>query len=132
MTFSKIVLGFTGVVFAVYGVYCAADPDALAEITGLAFARPDGHTEVRAMYGGLQAGFGLFLIYAVAKPALRVPALQLMLFVFAALAICRLIGISITGADSYNAGAVAYELLTTAFVAAALRGESLFGAPARA
>ena len=54
------------------------------------------------------------------------------LFIVVALATCRLIGIASVGADEYNAVAVAYELLTSAFVAVALRREGRAGAPAPA
>ena len=132
MTFAKIVLGFNGVLFAVYGVYCVFALEALADFTGLAYARPGGYVEAGAMYGGLQTGLGLFLLYAVWRPKLVVPALVAMLFMLAGLALTRLGGLTNHGADPYNLTAVVYELVTVALVAAALRRESGAGAAAAA
>jgi hypothetical protein len=37
VTFSKILLGFTGIAFAGYGLWCAIDPGVVAGTSGLAY-----------------------------------------------------------------------------------------------
>ena len=130
MTFSKVLLGVTGVLFAAYGLWCAVDPGVVAGYSGLAYPTAGAETEARAMYGGLQTGLGLFLLYAAGNPSARIPALLLTLLGVGSLAICRGIGLAVGGADAYNVGAVIYEALTAALAAVAYRREQQPGAAA--
>ena len=123
MTFSKIVLGFTGIAFTGYGAYCALDPDVVARYSGLAFPTPGAVVEVRAMYGGLQTGLGLLLLYTATRPALHVHGLVMMLFALGGLALCRAFGLALAGVDEYNAGAVVYESVSALLAFLALRRE---------
>jgi len=119
VTFSKIVLGFTGVVFAGYGLWCAVDPGVVAATSGLAYPTPGAEVEARAMYGGLQAGFGAFLLVGAIRLALRLPALVALLLVVGGLATFRAVGLALAGPDDYNIGAVLYETTTTLLAAVA-------------
>ncbi|MFQ5415984.1 MAG: DUF4345 family protein [Myxococcota bacterium] len=129
MLLSKITLGFTGILFVGYGLWCAVDPDVVAGYSGLVYETPGAATEVRAMYGGLEAGFGLFLLYGLANPAYRMPALMVTLFQVGGLVLCRTIGIALSGADAYNTGGAVIEGSITALAAASLWRVRHSGAP---
>jgi hypothetical protein len=127
VTFSKILLGFNGVLFAGYGLWCAVDPGVVAGYSGLAYPTSSAVVEARAMYGGLQAGFGAFLLYGAFQSAVRVHALVATIFVVGGLAVCRAIGLALAGPDDYNIGAVLYETTTTLLFAVALAREQRAG-----
>jgi len=109
MTFSRILLGFTGLAFAGYGVYCALDLGIVLRTTTIAFRSSAGAVEARAMYGGLQTGLGLVFINAAANSRLTAHGLVVMIFTLGGLALGRALGSAIDGIDDYNAGAFAYE-----------------------
>ena len=119
MTFSKILLGFTGIVFAGYGVWCAVDPGVVAGYSGLSYPTRSAVVEARAMYGGVQLGFGAFLLYGAMRSSARVHTLVATLLVVGGLASCRAIGLALAGPDDYNVAAVLYETTTTLLFAVA-------------
>ena len=93
-----------------------------AEITGLAFRNPRGHTEARAMYGGLQAGIGVMTGLAVFRAELRRPALLTLLFLASGLGIARLLGVAIDAeVSAYTGIALAFEFTIIALSAVLLR-----------
>jgi len=78
----KAVLILSGLVFLGFGIAFLADPEGLAKMAGLRFAQPRASAEIRAMYGGLQVGLGLFFLVAShrtrwIRAALAVQALTL-------------------------------------------------------
>lgn len=123
MVFSRIVLAFTGCMFAVYGLMCLVDPAAPAGYAGFELAQASGSTEVIAMYGGLQIGLGALLVAWAWRPHLVVPALVVILFCVGGLALGRVTGLVRNGTDAYNLGAVGFEITTTIFAAIALQME---------
>ena len=54
----RIFLLVSTLVWLPYGIYCFFAPGFLAGAAGVAALSPTGRTELRAMYGGLQAGIG--------------------------------------------------------------------------
>jgi ABC-type uncharacterized transport system permease subunit len=123
MVFSRIVLAFTGCMFAVYGLMCLVDPTAPATYAGFVLVQASGNTEVGAMYGGLQIGLGALLVAWAWRPHLVVPALVVVLFCVGGLALGRVTGLVRNGTDAYNLGAVGFEITTTIFAAIALQME---------
>ena len=120
MTFSRILLGFTGLAFAGYGVYCALDLDVVMRTTTIAFRTSAGAVEARAMYGGLQTGLGLVFINAAVNSRLTAYGLVVMVFTLGGLALGRTLGITIDRIDDYNAGALAYESVSALLACFAL------------
>jgi len=90
---------------------------------GLAYPTRSAVVEARAMYGGVQLGFGAFLLYGAMRPAARVHTLVATLLVVGGLASCRAIGLALAGPDDYNVAAVLYETTTTLLFAVALARE---------
>lgn len=114
---NKTLLLVLGVGFLPYGLYCFFAPDFLASAAGVAATTPTGNTELRAMYGGLQAGFGVLLLAAVRDTRLQLAALAALAFLVLGLAVSRLLGAFFDGGLSgYTIGALIFEFGTSAVV----------------
>lgn len=111
-----------GIIFLPYGVYCFFNPGFLAEAAGVVATTPTGATEIRAMYGGLQAGFGVLLLAAARNARLTLAGLAAVAFVLPGLAITRLLGAGIEGGLSgYTIGALILEISSSVISLALLR-----------
>lgn len=108
-------LGIVGLLFLPYGIYCFFQPGYLGEVAGLTIGSTTAATEVRAMYGGLQAAVGCLAWAALARADWQRPALLAIAFLAGGLCLGRLGGIVADGGvSSYTGGAVALELTMTA------------------
>jgi hypothetical protein len=107
---TRVFLALSALVWLPYGVYCFAAPASLAEAAGVVFQSPTGSTELRAMYGGLQAALGLLAAVGALSPAWRRPALAALGFVTAGLGATRLAGLALDGGfTSYTGTALCFE-----------------------
>ncbi len=111
---TRLFLGFSALVWLPYGVYCAIQPSFLAAAAGVVASSPTALTEIRAMYGGLEAGIGALCACALFRPALSRPALLMLCFVCGGLGLTRLgaMGIDASG-TAYTFGALALEIPST-------------------
>ncbi len=115
MSGSKIFLGLSVLVWLPYGIWCVFQPGYLAEAVGVIGSTATATTEIRAMYGGLQAGIGALCLAALLRPALVQPALIMLCFLTAGLGSTRLLGLVIDGSVSgYTVGAIIFELVSAA------------------
>jgi hypothetical protein len=109
MTFARWLGIIVGLQFALYGLYCLYNPHFVPQITGMAVSAA-ASTEITAMYGGMELGFGLFLI----ATALKRQTLEacMLAIVLSCGGLCSVRGFSIAfhGGDSYNSPAFGYEL----------------------
>lgn len=121
---TRTLLLVLGGAFLPYGLYCFAFPGFLAGTAGVAATTPTGVAEIRAMYGGLQAAFGLLLFAAWRDPRLTVAGLATVAFVMPGLALARLLGVALGGGIStYTAGALVFEIVSSVFAISMLRRE---------
>lgn len=121
MALARFVLIVTGISFFGYAVACFLFPVEVAgRFTGYGLEAAAGMVEVRAMYGGLQAGFGVFCLLAGWRPAWTRPALAAIACVMGGLVLTRSIAMGIHGPAGANPGAAVYEGITTALAALAL------------
>jgi hypothetical protein len=119
---TRIFLALSGLIWLPYGLYCFFQPGSLGEAAGVAFTNPTGSTELRAMYGGLQAAIGIVAWAGVLRPELARSALQLLLLVGAGLGGARLLGAGLDGAFSaYTGMAIGLELGTVVITLGLLR-----------
>ena len=119
----KIILWISGGVFIAYGLACFFSPALPAGYAGLDMTNGDAFAEIGAMYGGLQAGFGLFCVLAALKPEYTRAGLMLLVICIGLLAVGRLYS-TLTGPGDvgfYPWGAMAYEFATATLAAVALR-----------
>jgi hypothetical protein len=125
---ARIFLGLSALIWLPYGLLCFFQPGGLAESAGVVFTSATGATELRAMYGGLQAAIGAVALAGALRPALSRSALGLLLVACAGLGSARLLGAGLDGeVSSYTGMALVLELGTVA-----LTGFLLRRAPARA
>lgn len=111
-----------GIAFLPYGLYCLAVPGFLAGAAGLTATTPTGLTEIRAMYGGLQAGFGVLLLAAARDSRLTLGGLAAVAFVMPGLALARLFGVMLDGGLSgYTIGALVVEIGSSLIAVSLLR-----------
>jgi len=119
----KILLWVAAVSFAAYGLMCLFDPSVPATYAGLDILSGDGYSELGAMYGGLQTGYGIFCLLGALRADLRRPALLSLLLMLGGLALARLYSTA-TGVDavgSYTYGAMAFEFSMAILAAVSLR-----------
>lgn len=115
---TRIFLGISALLWLPYGLFCLLRPEYLAEVAGVTAASATATTELRAMYGGLQAGIGALAFAALLRPALRQPALVTLLFLTSGLGLARTLGVALDGSlSSYTAMGLAIEFISAASAA---------------
>ena len=119
---ARIFLALSGLIWFAYGIYCFFAPGSLDGVAGVAATSATGTIELRAMYGGLQAGMGVLALAAVLRPALVAPALLASSFLFAGLATARLLAAIDAGElSSYTISGLSLEWGSLALALALLR-----------
>lgn len=131
--FERIVLGLSALIWLPYGIYCFFAPESLAgaDSAGVLAATPTGTTEIRAMYGGLQAAIGALAVAALIRPRLASGVLLTLVFITGGLASTRLLGLLMDGGFSaYTGGGLGFEIVSCAAALLALyEGGTLRAAP---
>jgi len=112
----RLFLAVSALIWLPYGLLCFFAPEVLAEFAGVASTSPTGTIELRAMYGGLQAGLGVLAAAAFFQPTLTRPALVTLAFVCAGLFVARLLG-ALLGLEFslYTMVGLLFELLSSTF-----------------
>ena len=119
----KIILWVSAIMFVSYGVACFFSPGLPAGYAGLVMSNGDAFSEIGAMYGGLQAGFGVFCLVAALKSEYYRAGLLLLVICIGLLAVGRLYS-TVTGTGEvgfYTWGAMGYEFATAIIAFVALR-----------
>jgi hypothetical protein len=121
MALARFVLIVTGISFFGYAVVCFLNPGyANANFMGYGLDAAAAQVEMRAMYGGLQAGFGAFCLLAGFRQEWTRPGLTAIACVMGGLVLTRCIAMGIHGPAGANPGAAIYEGITTALALLAL------------
>ena len=122
MLFARVLLSVTGLVFFVHGLVCFIHPATIGIESGLAMPTPSSVIEVRAEYGGLPIALGLFFIAAAFRKIAPRTGLLVMVTALSGYATARIIAVSLAGSiDTYNAAAIAYEVVSAGLGFLALR-----------
>lgn len=107
---TRLFLAANAVAWLPYGLYCLVAPAQLAELAGVAATTPTGSTELRAMYGGLQAAIGLLALTGALRRDLERTALVAIAFLTCGLFSARTYGALVDGGLSgYTGGAIVFE-----------------------
>lgn len=115
-------LGLSALGWFPYGLFIFFAPGALAAGAGVTFTTATGATELRAMYGGLQAALGLLAFAGMQRPSLNRPALVALATATAGLGSARLLGALNDGAWSgYTVMALVFELGSAIWAGSLLR-----------
>lgn len=113
MVFAKVLLGLNSLAFLGYGLVCLFMPELPASSAGMELPNVSATNEVVAMYGGLQIGIGVLLLYCMLRNELVESGLLLMALLIGSLAVARALGMIIHGPSEYNIGALGFEATTT-------------------
>lgn len=79
MDTGKLAIGITAAAFTGFGAALVAKPEKILGTIGIKANQRVGRTELRAMYGGMELGFGAFFALAAFKDEWRRPALMAIL-----------------------------------------------------
>ena len=111
---TRLFLAANALLWLGYGLFCLAQPGFLADAAGVAATTPTGTTELRAMYGGLQAAIGVLALLAVFRHDLVRTALTALGFLAGGLFTARVCGVLLDGGlSSYTGGALVLEVMLT-------------------
>lgn len=101
MTFPTALLWITSVLFIAFGVGFVVAPKALADLTTNGEPNvPSAVTDMRAVYGGVALGLGLFIGYCARRRETVRLGLWASLFVVASIGLARLIGMIVDGSPN--------------------------------
>jgi len=118
----RLFLALTGLGWLLYGLYCFARPSSLSLIAGVSGSAPSGVTELRAMYGGLQAAVGLFVFSSCWKPNLQRSALHTLIVLYLGLGFSRLAAALLHGdISAYTLAVIPIELVSATLAILLLR-----------
>jgi len=79
MDTGKLAIGITAAAFTGFGAALVARPEKILGTIGIKANQPVGRTELRAMYGGMELGFGAFFTIVMFRQEWRRPALAAIL-----------------------------------------------------
>ena len=120
----RIFLLCEALIWLPYGLYLLFNPEYLVVATegGVLMGNPAGVTEIRAMYGGLQAAIGVFCLWSFLQPRMAPACLWLLVFLAGGLFLGRLLGAGLDADLSlYTAGALVFEGITAVVAGVFLR-----------
>jgi hypothetical protein len=122
MDLARTYLRILGAMTLVFGLVYLLAPSSMTDPSGFGPLGPAATTDVRATYGGLQIGLGIFLLWAAAEQTRVRIALILQALTIGAVALARALGILIDGAATgVLLGALCLEVLLTVAALAILR-----------
>jgi hypothetical protein len=122
MSLARTYLRILGAMTLFFGLLYLFAPTTMTDPTGFGALGPSATTDVRATYGGLQIGLGLFLLWAAAEDARVRLALVLQVLTIGAVGSSRALGILLDGeATGVLIGALVFEVLLTIAAIALLR-----------
>ena len=101
MSLARAFLDVTGFLNVFFGLVYLVDPARLTEPAGLRALDPTALTDIRAIYGGLQLGWGVFQIWCARAPRHYEAGLVCTAVMCAGLAGCRWIGVGLAGGVSW-------------------------------
>ena len=96
-TFSIALLILAGAGFLGFGLWLTADPASGLATIGIAAGNAAGLIELRALYGGLELGLGVYLLMCAARADWRRTGLWAVLLGNGGIGLIRLAGIASTG-----------------------------------
>ena len=120
--FPIVVLALCALGFFGFGLWLLAEPAGALGKIGIRATSDVGLVELRAFYGGLELGLGLFLAWCAFRPEWREAGLWLVVLANGGLGLARLLAIWLGGAalGGYLGWALVWELGFASLAAVAL------------
>jgi len=97
VTFDRVVLAGSALVFGVIGVAFVVAPHALAPAVDIELTSVTADNDFRAVYGGVPAGLAVFLVMGLRRPTFTRPALWVVALTLGGLAVGRLWSWAVAG-----------------------------------
>jgi hypothetical protein len=120
MTLDRIIVKIGGPLAIVSGLVCVVATGPLLAMAGIR-ATPSGLTDLRAIYGGLQIGLGVFLLWCRSDPARTAAGLLALGLAIGSVGALRVLGLIVDGEpNAFHAANLAFEVATTALVVFAI------------
>jgi hypothetical protein len=120
-TLPALLLTLAGAGFLGFGLWLIVDPAGGLATVGIGALSPAGLIELRAFYGGLEVGLGIFLLLCAARPEWRRPGLWAVLLGNGGIGLTRLGSIAASGVFTpFFGAALVWELGFAALAAWAL------------
>ncbi|HVN40672.1 MAG TPA: DUF4345 domain-containing protein [Myxococcota bacterium] len=108
--YARVFLVLSALLWLPYGLYCLIDPGSLAQAAGVVARTPTGTTELRAMYGGLQAAIGVLALVGAIRGSVTRSALVAIGTLTLGLGSARLLGALMDGGfTSYTGMGLGFE-----------------------
>src|SRR5436190_13066312 len=124
-TFAIGLLALAGIGFLGFGLCLIVDPAGGLVTVGIVASNPAGLIELRALYGGLELGLGVFFLLCAARPDWRRPGLWAVLLGNGGIGLTRLAGIALGGVFTpFLVVALVWELGFAGLAAWALSGQN--------
>ena len=115
----KLAIGMTAAAFLGFGTISMFKPGILRKI-GVRATNANGRAELRAMYGGMELGFGVFFAFAARRPEWRRPALAAIACAVGALGVTRIATSVAEGADPLSYALAGPEIVASTLAVVAL------------
>jgi len=110
MSRPRLFLFASALVWLPYGLYCLFHPEFLASAAGVASQSPTGTTELRAMYGGLQAALGVVALAGLRQRQHEALVIGVLGMLGAGLFLARSTGVLLDGTlSAYTLSALGFE-----------------------
>jgi hypothetical protein len=97
MTFTRIVLLGSALVYGAIGVAFVVAPHALAPLVGIDLTSVTADNDFRAVYGGVPAGLAVFIAMGLRRPQWELPALWVVALTLGGLAATRVLSWGVAG-----------------------------------
>ena len=91
----RLVLRLTSLLFFGFGFWALIAPGSMLEMVGSFLTAPAARAETRAFYGGMEIGFGLFLVLSSRRDHFVAPAALAACFIFFGCVTARVFGMLI-------------------------------------
>ncbi|MFA5684985.1 MAG: DUF4345 domain-containing protein [Lysobacteraceae bacterium] len=110
-TLSRLTLWLAGLGFLGFGIACLIAPVATLAAAGMEVAGAVAATELRAFYGGLEIGLGLFIVATALSEQRHRAGLWLCLAAYGGIGLARALGMALDGiSTTFLCSALAVEL----------------------
>lgn len=108
---TRLFLAIAGASWFGFGLYCWLSPQGLAEATGVVASTTTAQIELRAIYGGMQIGFGLLVAAGALSSRWQMSSLTALLWLALPTSASRVVAALLAGEFSrYTLMAMAYEI----------------------
>jgi hypothetical protein len=90
MLWTNLYLGLNGIVYLAFAIWCSVQAKTTSNSLGYELVKGSGQSEYQTVYGGLQAGLGIFFLLGAFNSNFRMPALVMAACIYGGIALARI------------------------------------------